>query len=813
MPRWRNVTLEMSLKPFKKLEPDYLDQVCTHLFTQWQPLLAEADQVSVLLWTADGSEILDYAGDLDAPLEWARYIGTGNSKYEPGAGPESLSLHERPYLYTETPPAMTYAALRDIVAAIKRVGHAQAGKAVRVGATFDPGPEFAKSTFKYERHPEICLGGTMGKGTFVCCYATLHADDHAYAGFPQGIPEGTPFGTFFGRQSQHFLTDLGFDYLWLSNGFGFGLETWGATGSVFDGERFDTGGLQAARDKILGFWTAFRAECPAFPIETRGTNLMTGADLAADGVPLRDIYEGGFNLEPPPNSPWAALDGDFGLELAGYMSRIAELPGDTYPFRYYIHDPWWLNSPWLDRYGREPHDIYLPLAVCRIDQSGRACPPTSLLFLTADNSYGQMPDQVPMEVIPHVMAARRDGPDAPGPLVWVYPFDEMHEWTFATPSRAVEAFFGDWFMRQAINHGLPLNTVVSTANLLASLKARSDLYDASALVCPVPDANTPLEAAILEHVKSGGRVLLYGPLAHAGEAMLEALNLRVADSLTGEVNIQLIQHIDRFSEREHPRTAHIRPLVCAGGAEAVLAREDDATQVLATCTQDAAQRMLAMWRAPETWNGGALAWVRGVNSNQTRKGMRLPPKDDPAAVFPGEVLARYALEAFGYCFGTDRRTPAQRAPLVAVARHDNGFYFSGYTPDTTVGLRLRFPQGAPVLLGYETLLEAGQTTYRMPRAWHRECRVFVDNQADGALSLTEQPSVQYGVTRRWRLSGLNNATVRFYPPDTAPVERVHAWLNTHYPWKQGQIDVGPGDPSQGPCVEVRDVTGTLTLGW
>jgi hypothetical protein len=177
------------------------------------------------------------------------------------------------------------------------------------------------------------------------------------------------------------------------------------------------------------------------------------------------------------------------------------------------------------------------------------------------------------------------------------------------------------------------------------------------------------------------------------------------------------------------------------------------------------------------------------------------------------VLARYLLAEFGHSFGADRRTAAQRVPLVGVARHDNGFFFSGYTPDTTVGLRLRFPKGAPVLLGYETVIEDGQTTYRMPRAWHRECRVFVDGQTGGALSLTEQPSVQYGVARRWELSGLNGATVRFYPPTNTPLETVRAYRDAHYPYKTGQIEAPLGAVCQGRCIEIADMTGTLTLAW
>ena len=148
----------------------------------------------------------------------------------------------------------------------------------------------------------------------------------AYAGFPKGIPANTPFGTFFGRQSQHFLKDLGYDYIWFSNGFGFGVEGWSSTGAIFSGKGFEQEKLQGTREKITNFWKLFRKECPVFRIETRGTNLSAGTDLARDGVDLKNIYNGGYNMLPPPNSPWAALDGDFGLELTGYMSRMADCP-------------------------------------------------------------------------------------------------------------------------------------------------------------------------------------------------------------------------------------------------------------------------------------------------------------------------------------------------------------------------------------------------------------------------------------------------------------------------------------------------------
>ena len=464
----------------------------------------------------------------------------------------------------------------------------------------------------------------MGKGTFVCSYSVLHADDVAYAGFPDGIPEGTPFGTFFGRQCQHFLGDLGFDYIWFSNGFGFGLETWGVTGAVFDGESFNTGDIAGVREKILEFWKLFREECPEFPIETRGTNLSTGMDLASDGVPLRSIYRGGFGMAPPPNSPWAALDGDFGLELVGYMSSIAEIPGDRYPFRYYTHDPWWLNSPWLDRYGREPHDIYLPMAVARVNEQGETMPPTDILFLTIDNSYGEMPVEVPNEVIPHILRGRADSPDRPGPVVWVYPFDEYHDMTFGDPPRVGEVLFGDWYMRQAVNTGLPLNTVISTANLHNALAVQPDLFRESVLVSIVPDAGSDLERTLTDVIEAGGRVLLYGPLQHASDTLLDALNVRREAPIDGELTLELNEEPDITHRIQSPRKLQHRPLTCAGGIEAVLADKGDAhTAVRATVHNDAESRVIALSRSLPDWNGGGVAWVRGTNSNHYRGGRLL----------------------------------------------------------------------------------------------------------------------------------------------------------------------------------------------
>lgn len=809
-----NVTLEMSLKPFRSVSDDAVEAVCRTAFEQWRPLIRWAKQVSVLLWTADGSEILTYDGNLDREIEWARYIGAANPKWEVPGDPEKRSIHARPYLYNENPARITYRDLRRIIAAIKRVGAAVTGLPVRVGETFDPGTEFAKSRFKYELHNEICLANTGGPKSFACCYATLNADHERYAGFPEGIPQDTPLGTFLGRQCQHMLSDLGFDYIWLSNGFGFGLETWMTRGPMFDGVAFDGSKAVEIREKILNFWRTFRAECPDIPIETRGTNLGTGIDLSSDAVPLRDIYDGNFKMQPPPNSPWAALNGDFGLELAGYMSHIAELPNDRgFPFRFYTHDPWWHNSPWLDRYGREPHDIYMPLSVSRIDGTGKVETPSSVLLLTIDDSHGLMPEQVPNEVIPHLHEALRRSPDAPGPLVWVYPFDEYHEMTFGPEKRLEECFFGDWFIRSSIMNGLPLNTVISTRNYLRTLGGGA--CRGRIIVTPVPDSGTTLSDALIAHVTRGGRALLYGPTGRADQRMLTLLGLSPAPPIEGELHLSLDGSIDHLTLGVYPSVTLHRALMSGGGYDATATQGSVA---FATVSDLANQhRAAATHRADPTWDGGAVAWVRGTSSYAFTGGDlisgrgHLPTGDDPTTHFHGDVLMRFALARLGWSFGFAKRSSGQRNPVTCVSRHDNGFFFSGYVPDTTVEMRLATPHGAPVFVGCDAEVSGGEARYRMPRAWRRECRVFVE-QSGGVVTCHEKTAEMIGLRRRLLITGLADATIRFFPE--AESRNLSMVLNGRYPFFEGPF-VAPDrvDAADGKNLVARGLSGELLIGW
>ena len=502
---FKSVTLEVSLKPFKQTDEAYIRKVCRGILEQWRPLLKNRESISLMFWTGDGSEILDYDGDLSKSFEWAYFIGTANLPLRKEEESPAISLHHRTRHYMKNPPVMTYAILKNIIATFKEEGKKMyPNSVIRVGETFDIGPEFAISDFKYNRHKEITNNKKIDRFGFIESVAVLNADDRKYAAYPNGIPQDTPFATFLGAQTKAFFKDMGFDYLWLSNGLGFSADPWDLTGKIFDGEKFYPEKLKDTSDKVFDFWRLFREACPDIRVETRGTNNSVGIDYATDGVALYDIYNGGFNFLPPPNSPWAALDGNYGLELMGHMTRICNVPENEFLFRFYVHDPWWMNSPWYDRYEGFPTDIYLPMALARLDEKGKVQTATHLNILTVDNCLGDLPDACANEPIPHILKAEKDAADEPSFLVWVYP---MKEYTTASSECALrEMYKGDTYIMEAISNGFPLNSVVSTDNFL---KHSNDLYKGRILVAPVID-NDEVAAKLQAFVNGGGKLLLYG---------------------------------------------------------------------------------------------------------------------------------------------------------------------------------------------------------------------------------------------------------------------------------------------------------------
>ena len=788
----KNITLEMSLKPFFSNQQEDIKKVCTTLFEQWYALTKHADEISVLLWVADGSEILDYTGDMAKEMEWAKYIGGANPRMEwdQSVDPERRGLHARYYLYRDDPAVFTYRDLKNIVSVIKETGFQMTGKHIRVGETFDPGPEFAKSDFKYNRHNEICIGESMGRTSMVCCYGVLKGDDYPYAAYPNGIPDGTPFGTFLGKQAQIFLTAMEFDYLWLSNGFGFGTEAWGTKGAIFNGKHFESDKIAETEERIMQFWSLFRKEC-CFPIETRGTNLSVGIDYATDAVNIDKIYSLNPDLLPPPNSPWAALDGDYGLELMGYLTRMAELPADDYLFRFYVHDPWWMNSPWLDRYEKQPPDIYLPLACTRINKNGMVSPPSHINFLTVDNSLGEMPECCPNEVTPYILDALSKVPDRPSPFVLVYPFKEYQQ----QKVRLGKPFFEDWFMVGAINGGLPLNTVISTDNFNALSEKNPDFLKSHILVTPIPEANSRFNQALIRFVQNGGQVMLYGNTAGANQELLEIAGLVNEKTIsgTGKITSMLKESfIDDIDELSYG-------LEITDGGLCTIAAE----KAVSLVDIELKQGIRTLLTVSSLKSGGKIVWCRGCDCARLA---------DHQKGYPLQRAFVLAAAEFGYKFSFQKHFSDSRDPVLSMHANSGSCYISGYVPDTTVELRLKTPFGAPLLTGSETMLIDGASVYYMPRAFHSECRVFINGQPDKQkLTCKEMAPVSYLQRHRLKLTGLKNATV-FVLPNHKLGQKTELLLNSPNPYLIGEsFEQQIVETVFGPAICAKNITGTLII--
>jgi hypothetical protein len=800
----KNVTLEVSAKPFRDSSKETMEKVCNKLFRQWEKLTTHADMVSVMLWLSDGSEILEYKGNPDDVFEWAYWQGVASRKMKE----DEIALeniHHSPVKYMEDPPILTYEWIKNLTSTIKSVGKKISGKEIRVGSTFDPGPEFAISKFKYEKHPEIAQGGSMGSKTFVTCNTCLHEDKEVYAGFPDGIEEGTSLGTFLGRQAKYFMEDLGYDYIWFSNGFGFGLEAWGCKGALFDGRSFMPEKAGENAEGILGFWRDFSLECP-FPVETRGSNMTAGLEIAKDACPLRDIYRE-FKPAPPINSPWAAINGDFGLEFTGWMSHIAEAPENDFSFRFYTHDPWFLNSPWLDRYQREPHDIYMPLSFSVIDKNGKANVPSGIEFLTVDDSWGEMPEQVPNEVVPHILHAMRYEPDAPGPLVYLYPFDEYHEMTFGEKPLINEIFANEWFISGAINNGLPLNTVMSFNSFVENPEA---LSSASCLVAPANALHDKSLNTLKTFIEKGGNALLFGPLTNADEKVLELLELRLLDGVEGELDFSCSLEFDDMRESAFPQKILHCPVV-SGGAICESLKEDSNAELLT----EAGGRTLAVCKY---LGKGKVVWARAVNNVDENISGHIPTPLDPKSFFPFENLMRMALQRFGINISFSKREPGLDTPVMTVSRHKNGFYFSGFAPNMNVKENFRLPWGAPVFKCMDCLAKDGFTEYQLPKSWHNECRIFVEQKECSELSCLEILPGHPDYKKRMSVRGLKNADIVFFP-ETGSENKTYVFRNEHSLHTGIEGDAGifkdyeVVNEGSGTCLKMKNVSGTLLFSW
>ncbi len=801
------ICFEMSLKPFKKLDEEYIESVCVELFEQWKPLIHRATGIAVMLWTSDGSEILDYTGNIDDEFEWGRYIGVGNPKCVtrvPGTlWDDERWLHVEPVLYVEEPPIMHYSDLARIIAAIKRVGKKLTGFDIAVGETFDPGPEFAYSEFKFERHPELNKGSIMG--AWIHCAGTLNADTRKYAAYPNGIPQGTVFGEFLSKQFEALARDVGFDYLWLSNGFGFSLEGWNWTGELFDGEKFDFENSGKVRDSIAQFWDHYTPNTN-FVTEVRGSNLSTAMDIATDGCPIDYIYQN--NIIAPPNSPWAALDSRFGLELVGYMSHMANVPKNGYAFRYYTHDPWWINCPWFDRYGRSPHDIYLPLAVTRIDETGKTQKPEGISVLSADDSLGNLPRRCPNEVIPHLLESFRTYPDAPGLVTWLYPFEYYCDMGLRLGHND-RMLMDDWFIESAIDGGLPLNTVVSDT---VFSKIDPSIFKKTIIVCPVPQAGSDYEKCVFKAIDANIPVLMYGNTAYASEKLRSYIGVTCGEEVVGCADYKLVTDIYKDTyEANSPSDIFCHDSLLSNGGLCEISDGSTEVVVKAVSLDGKTERAYATFNSDKK-----LCWIRGSFPHfNAGPEFHLPQPYKLHEKFLTSRLMRPMLSLLGVSISFEAFTTDDKLPLILASAFGGGYYFTSFSKDETVKTSIKTPLGAPIIMNSASLVENDTSKYSLPKSLHEECRVFVKQKAKSkVVCRTETIGDSMYNDRRISVTGLVNADVIFLPNPNS-LCRVYVDTPENYNfsvpfWIDSNTDF---EIDENGYVIVKNVTGRVSFAW
>ncbi len=785
MAKLNRVVLEIGLRPFDNMSLREIERVCRHALSSWSKLIEQGETISVLFWTGNGDEIVQFDGNMNKEVNWGKYIGFCN--LDSDAYPVDVSHYRNntAFLYRKNPPVIKYKDLKVIVATFKRLAKEMFNKKLTAGLTYCAGPEFVFDTWRFKLHPEIITNGPKSKYkrtmAFVDFTRKLHADTLKYAGYPEGLPEGTPFGEFLGRQTRLTARALGFDYIWFSNGFGFTPNSWYTVGKVFDGGQYYPGKVKQTAKEILDFWREFKKECPALPIEIRGTDFNVGLDIAKDAVPLRDIYKIGKVKICAPNPPWGSRN--LGQEIAIFLSRIAELPGNSYPYRFYVEDPWFVSRPWIYYYNREPYDIYSALSAARIDAKGKIKNPTDIELLSISSERGDISEKTANEIIPHMRRAMEDFPTAPGIAVWVYPYHEYNDMIEKHPELTPMLNLNDVYINEAVSQGLPLNTVISTTNFM-KLKDPLKVFGNNVLIVPVALPDWKYANRIISYVKKGGKALFYGNTKYASEKLRNFLNLSIAEPLEGELKPTGSLQEDIFKGGIPKRVIIHRGLLSAGGVHEILKKKEKCTKVKVSVTQNGKKRIYALIRKQNSWKGGMAGWIRGTLPFESRADQVSSIGDDQFKVHNTGEWLRHMLGEFGFSIKQERinigqleavkdptlafvsnqkvQMPLSSPVVLFISRSRGAYFLNGHKPDSTVVTNLSFPEGAPVATERETIVENNSAKYTFDKSFHYECRVFVKQKECSVILVKQRPPRPVEVNRKLDISGLKKATVTVY---------------------------------------------------
>lgn len=196
-------------------------------FDHYKDYISAAEMTVLNFCTGNGDHILMYRGldYMSDTFDWARYNRypcdegmthyTHNLKWVQEAYEKSENLRgvrrQGPSFMTHD-QIMDYATLKNIYTCFQEEA-ASRNLNFKLLEYLEPGPEFCKSVWKVDLHPE----GTLERVIDVC--STLDGDLHHYSAFPNGIPSGVNTGAFVIGQTGDYVDDFGLDGVFLGNQF------------------------------------------------------------------------------------------------------------------------------------------------------------------------------------------------------------------------------------------------------------------------------------------------------------------------------------------------------------------------------------------------------------------------------------------------------------------------------------------------------------------------------------------------------------------------------------------------------------------
>ncbi|MHB1357784.1 MAG: hypothetical protein ACYCZF_17585 [Anaerolineae bacterium] len=737
----------VTMRYFPDNDPEHVKAALVAMFDLWRPLVQRASAISVSLMIGNGEQIYRWTGDLSDEYEWDHYKGHNNQQDAHFSfDPIPLRPFKPDWFH------FTYRDLQQIIRIIRSTAKEMFNLPVSIGTLCEPGPEFCESLFRYVWHPELVsfMGG--GHGVSIDYKGLFHADQRRYGGYPNGIPEGEPFGRFLGKQVASFCRVMDIQNISFSNGLGFGTYPWNVVGRNFDGENFGLEKYSDLAQDILDFWEMYKSEATVQKVGAQGSNWPVGIDLAAKGVPLKDLYDRRLLDNPLGYTVSVFFDDSVGFAMAANMSRIAHCP--NWDLGFYLHDPWYPQNPWEDYpYDRQAFDLYAPASISLVGADGQLVKPFAFGTLMHDENASLQPETA-RSFMPHLETALNHLVDRIGPLTWLYPFEEYHRTMIEHPGQANVVWFGDAFTAKAIDAGLPLNGVISTEHLARALE--TGVLEDTILYTPVPARGAGYLPSLLKWVEDGGRVMFYGPVEHADKAIRELLELKLADELDGELELDWRRKDISLNQGQGgPTVLNHVAITSAGGVREVL-RAGAQAEVVAVVHKSGEERVYALLA-----RHGQVGWCRGTTPFEISGGQWINNHDISKCV-NGARIPRLLLAAMGYQISHLSQAPEQRDPQSFVSRHRNAFLLSGYKPDNTVELALSFPDGAPLFTGDDTILENGLAHYHFDKSYHKECRVFVKQQSG---RLQSRKTLNHEFTEsEFAIRGLKDATVTLYLP-------------------------------------------------